>query len=92
MKLHRKVADILAIINHMNTGLQNSDHDGEEFYNTDFTIGFGDTDVYLHCCANYFNAFEGALGNLLCAVIEEEGLDGEPYDSLYKQYQKYNKW
>lgn len=93
MKLHRKVADILAIINHMNKGLVNSDCDGGEFYNTDFTIGFGDTDVYLECCANYFNAIEAALGNLLCAVIEEEDLTGaEPYDALYNQYQKYNKW
>lgn len=90
MKLNRKVADILAIINHMNKGLENSD---DEFYNTDFTIGFGDTDIYLPCCPNYFNAFEAALGNLLCAVIEDEDLCGtEPYDSLYAQYEKYNNY
>ena len=92
MKLHKKVAGILDIINHMDIGLKNSDNDGDEFITTDFTIGFGETDVYLHCCANYFNAFKGALGNILCAVIEEEELTGEPYDSLYKQYQKYNNW
>ena len=90
MKINRKVADILAIINHMNKGLERGD---EEFFNTDFTIGFGDTDIYLECRANYFNAFEAALGNLLCAVIEEEEDETvEPYASLYKQYEKYNKW
>lgn len=92
MKLHKKVADILAIINHMDKGLANCESDDEEFYNTKFKIGFGNTEAELYCCANFFNAFEGALGNLLCAVIEEEGLEGEPYNSLYKQYEKYNKW
>lgn len=92
MKLQKEVGKLLEILNHMNSGLANCEDDNGEFDNTKFKIGFGDTEVELYCCANFYNGFEAFIKNLVCDVIEEEGLDGEPYDALYAQYDKYNKW
>lgn len=90
MKLNKHVAGVLEVLNAMSKGLHDIE-DEEEFYNTRFRVGFGNTEAEFYCCASIYNSIEAALGNLLCAVIEEEELEGEPYDSLYKQYEKYNK-
>ena len=92
MKLNKHVAGVLNVINKMKDGLRYSDCDEEEFYNTKFKIGFGDEEAEFYCCASIYNCFENVLGKLLRSVIEEEGLDGEPYDSLYEQYKKFDKW
>lgn len=90
MKLNKHVAGVLEVLNAMRRGLDNCENDGDEFYNARFRVGFGTTEAEFYCCASIYNSIEAALGNLLCAVIEEEELEGEPYDSLYKQYEKYN--
>lgn len=89
MKLNKHVAGVLEVLNAMRKGLHEME-DEDEFYNTRFRVGFGTTEAEFYCCASTYNSIEAALGNLLCAVIEEEDLEGEPYDSLYKQYEKYN--
>lgn len=97
MKIQKDVADLLNILNAMGEALrldgQEKPYNGKDLYDLKFKIGFEDKEATLFCCANYYNVFDGVVRNLVCAVIEELGVgDEEPYESLYEQYKKYDKW
>lgn len=93
MKIQKDVANLLNILNAMGEALRldakGKQYNGKELYDLKFKIGFEDKEATLFCCANYYNAFDGAVRNLVCAAIEELGVgDEEPYESLYSQYIK----
>ena len=94
MKLQKEVGNLLEILNHMHKLLDESDDADrfERFCDTRFKVGFGYAECELPSMAVYFNAFEAFIKNLVYDVIEEEELDGEPYDSLREQYEKYNNY
>ena len=96
MKIQKDVANLLNILNAMGEALrldaQEQQYNGKDLYDLKFKIGFEDKEATLFCCANYYNGFEAFIKNLVCDVLEEECLNGEPYDALYAQYEPYNLW
>lgn len=70
--------DVLSVLHKMYEGLDSctiSNAKAEEFYDTDFSVSFGDTSVLFMNSAMRFDAVEECLLRILGKIVDEDGME-----------------